>query len=338
VITVGLFGFGRIGRSLFRLLYRRTDIRIGAISDLAEPPQLAYLLRFDTILGRFPEPVSLRDGRLVVADGAVVPLLGGKDQRQAPWGELGIDTVIEATSRPRTREALEAHFSAGAKRVIVCGPTPEPPDLLAVAGLTDGRIEPGTRIVSLASPTVQCVAPILRILQDAFGIRRAIFNAVHSYTSAHRLADVPAEDMRRGRAAAENIVPQQSRSPGMLIELMPELAGRLSAAAVNVPVQNGSAVDLVCWHEKPVSEAAVNEAVRAAARTDRWKRSVAWEEDPIVSSDVSRSDFSCTFDSLATMTLRDRVSKTLSWFDSGFSFARRAVEMVERFAAMGQRA
>jgi glyceraldehyde 3-phosphate dehydrogenase len=337
VTTVGLFGFGRIGRSLFRVLYRRADIRIGAISDLAEPEQLAYLLRFDTILGRFPEPVSLSDDHLVAADRAV-PILGGRDQGQVPWGKLGVDTVLEVTSRPRTRKALEEHIAAGAKRVIVCGPTPEPPDLLAVAGLTDGRIEAGMRIVSLASPTVQCVAPVLRILGDAFGIRRAIFNAVHSYTSAHRLADVPAEDMRRGRAAAENIVPQESRSPAMLLELMPDLSGRLSAGAVNVPVHNGSAVDLVCWHEKPVSKEAVDEAVRAAVRTDRWKRSVAFEEDPIVSSDVSCSDFSCTFDSLATMTLRDRVSKTLSWFDSGFSFARRAVEIVERFAVVEQRA
>jgi glyceraldehyde 3-phosphate dehydrogenase len=333
VITVGLFGFGRVGRSLFRILYPRTDIRIGAISDLAEPAQLTYLLRFDTILGRFPEAVSLKGDRLLAA-GHQIPILSGRNQGQVPWGKLGVDTVLEVTSQARSRKALEEHLSAGAKRVIVCGPTPERPDLLAVAGLTDDRIEPGTRIVSLASPTVQCVAPVLRILVDAFGIRRAIFNAVHSYTSAHRLADVPAEDLRRGRAAAENIVPQESRSPGMLLDLMPELAGRLSAGAVNVPVQNGSAVDLVCWHEKPVSKESVNEAVREALRTDRWKRSVAWEEEPIVSSDVARSDFSCTFDSLATMTLRDGVSKTLSWFDSGFSFARRAVELVERFAAM----
>jgi glyceraldehyde 3-phosphate dehydrogenase len=333
VTKVGLFGFGRIGRSLFRILHGRNDIRVGAISDLAEPAQLAYLLRFDTVLGRFPEPVSLQEGRLVAPDGAV-PIFSGKDQGQVPWGDLGVDTVLEATSQPRNREALEAHLSAGARRVIVCGTTPEPSDLLAVAGLTEGGIEKRHRIVSLASPTVQCVAPILRILQDAFGIRRAIFNAVHSYTSAHRLADVPAEDMRRGRAAAENIVPQASRSSGMLQELIPELSGRLSAGAVNVPVHNGSAVDLVCWHEKPVSAAAVNAAIRTAARSDRWNRSVAWEEDPIVSSDVTRSDFSCTFDSLATQTLQDRVSKTLSWFDCGYSFARRAIDVVERFAAL----
>jgi glyceraldehyde 3-phosphate dehydrogenase len=216
--------------------------------------------------------------------------------------------------------------------VIVCGPTPEPADLLAVAGLTDDGIETRHRIVSIASPTVQCVAPALRILQDAFGIRRAIFTAVHSYTSAHHLADVPSDDLRRGRAAAENIIPQASRSTAMLAELVPELAGRLSAFALNAPAYNGSLVDLVCWHEREVGVEEVRAAFRAAAGQSRWARSLEFTEDPIVSSDVARSTFSSTFDSLATMTLAGRVSKTLSWFDAGYSFARRAVDLVERFA------
>ncbi len=332
--TVGIYGFGRIGRNLFRLLYDRDDIRLGAISDLAEPAGLAYLLRFDTLLGRFSEEVAIEDGRLRVA-GRSVPLLTGKDQPAVPrWGDLGVHTVLEATSRGRTRAEVEAHLAAGAKRVILLAPPLEPPDVTVVLGVNDGAISPAHRMVSNASSTVHCLAPVLAILEPAFGIRRAIFTTIHSYTSAHRLADVPAEDKRRGRAAAENIIPQASRSPAMVTDLLPALAGKLTGYAMNVPVSNGSVVDLVAWHEKPVSPAAINEALRAAAATERWRRVLDYEDAPIVSSDVARSAFSATFDSLATMTLGDRVSKTLSWFDSGYGYAHRAVDLVGRFAAL----
>ncbi|MEP6995290.1 MAG: glyceraldehyde 3-phosphate dehydrogenase NAD-binding domain-containing protein [Acidobacteriota bacterium] len=329
--NVGILGFGRIGRSLFRILHDHPTIRLAVIRDVAEADQLQYLLRFDTILGRFPEPVSIADEFLRVGDRRI-RILTGKASDAVPWGELGVDTVFESTSQTRSPEQLQAHLAAGARRVIVCGPTREPCDALAVAGLTDDRIEPRHRIVSIASPTVQCVAPPLRVLQDAFGIRRAVFTAVHSYTSAHHLADAPSADLRRGRAAAANIVPQSSRSEEMLVELLPELSGRLSGFALNVPAHNGSAVDLVCWHEKDVSVETVREAFRAAAEQSRWARSLDVTPDPIVSSDVTRSTFSSTFDSLATMTLSGRVSKTLSWFDAGFSFAQRAVDLAERFA------
>ena len=332
--TVGIFGFGRIGRNLFRILHARNDIRIGAISDLAEPEGLAYLLKFDTLLGRFPEEVSVENGTLIVG-GRRIPLLSGKDQPAVPrWDELGVDTVLEATSRGRTRAEAEAHLAAGARRVILLAPPLEAPDITVVMGVNDNRIQPAHRIVSNASSTVHCLAPVAKILHEAFGIRRAIFTTVHSYTSAHRLADVPAEDKRRGRAAAENIIPQESRSPAMLLELLPELSGRLSGYAMNVPVSNGSVVDLVCWHEKPVTAEAINAAVRARAAEPRWKNILEFETEPIVSSDVARSPFSAIFDSLATMTLRDRVSKTLSWFDSGYGYAHRAVDLVERFARL----
>jgi glyceraldehyde 3-phosphate dehydrogenase len=337
VTTVGIFGFGRIGRNLFRLLYAREDIRIGAIADLADPAGLAYLLQFDTLLGRFTEDVTVEDGRLHVA-GRGIPLLTGKDQPPVPrWADLGVHTVLEATSRGRTRAEVEAHLAAGAQRVILLAPPLEKPDVTIVMGLNEGAILPAHRMVSNASSTVHCLAPILAILKDAFGIRRAIFTTIHSYTSAHRLADVPAEDKRRGRAAAENIIPQASRSPAMLVDLLPELDGRLSGYAMNVPVSNGSVVDLVTWHEKPVRAAAINEALRAAAATERWKRVLDFEDAPIVSSDIARSRFSATFDSLATMTLGENVSKTLSWFDSGYGYAHRAVDLVERFAALERR-
>ncbi len=335
--TVGIFGFGRIGRNLFRLLYGREDMRIGAISDLAEPEGLAYLLRFDTLLGRFTEDVSVEDGRLCVG-GRRIPLLAGKEQPAVPrWGDLGVHTVLEATSRGRTRAEVEAHLAAGARRVILLAPPLEKPDVTVVMGVNESSIAPEHRMVSNASSTVHCLTPILVILEAAFGIQRALFTTIHSYTSAHRLADVPAEDKRRGRAAAENIIPQASRSPAMVLDLLPELSGKLSGYAMNVPVSNGSVVDLVVWHEQPVSPAAINEAVRAAAAAERWKRVLDYEDAPIVSSDVARSRFSATFDSLATMTLGRNVSKTLSWFDSGYGYAHRAIDLVERFAALERR-
>jgi glyceraldehyde 3-phosphate dehydrogenase len=334
VTTVGIFGFGRIGRNLFRLLVGREDLRIGAVADLAGPEGVEYLLRFDTLLGRFPDEVSAKDGHLYVA-GRRIPLITGKDQPAVPaWGDLGVDTVLEATSRGRRRSEVEAHLAAGARRVILLAPPLEPPDVTIVRGVNDAALSAEHRMISNASSTVHCVTPVVKLLHEAFGIRRAIFTTVHSYTSAHRLADVPAEDKRRGRAAAENIIPQESRSPAMILDLLPELAGRLSGYAMNVPVSNGSVVDLVCWHEKPVTTGAINEVFRTAAGSARWASVLRYEDEPIVSSDVARSSYSSTFDSLATMTLGDRVSKTLSWFDSGYGYAHRAVELVERCAAL----
>jgi glyceraldehyde 3-phosphate dehydrogenase len=328
LVTVGLYGFGRIGRNLFRILYDRDDVRIGAISDLAEPAAIEYLTKFDTLLGRFPLELSVRDGHLYVA-GRQIPVLTGKEQSAVPdWKALGVDVVFEATNVGRSRAEAERHLSAGARRVILMAPPKERPDATIVAGVNDGSLLPEHRIVSNASSTVHCLAPILTILEEAFGIERALFTTVHSYTSAHRLADVPAEDKRRGRAAAENIIPQESRSPAILKELLPGLADRVTGYAMNVPVANGSVVDLSCWHAKPVTPVAVNEVVRTAAATPRWRNILRFEHEPIVSSDIARSEKSAVFDSLATMTMGTTVSKTLAWFDSSFGHAHRAVELL----------
>jgi glyceraldehyde 3-phosphate dehydrogenase len=335
--TVGIVGLGRIGRNLFRLLHARDDIRIVAISDWSDPEPLEYLLKFDTLLGRFPGEVSIQEGHLYAA-GRQIRMITGKDQGVPPWGDLGVETVFEATSKGRKRAELEAHLAAGARRVIACAPPLEPPDVTIVMGVNDAALERRHRIVSNASSTVHCLAPVLKIVNDAFGIERALFTTVHSYTSQHRLADVPADEMRRGRAAAENIIPQESRSPKMVMEILPELRGRIIGSAVAVPVRNGSCVDLVCWHPRPVTKTAVNEVLRTAASTDRWKRVLRYESDPIVSSDVARSWYSSTFDSLATMVLGEKVSKTVSWYDSGFGYAHRAVDLVERFVELDRAA
>jgi glyceraldehyde 3-phosphate dehydrogenase len=333
VIGVGLYGLGRLGRSLFRRLYPREDVRLLAVQDAAEPAALEYLLRFDTRLGRLPEALSVRDGRLSVA-GRSIPFFAGKDAPEVPpWGELGVHTVLEASTLPRSRRDAERHLEAGARRVILLSPPSEPADATIVLGVNEESLSPAQRVVSAATGTVHCVAPVAAILARAFGIRRAMYTAVHSYTTAHHLADVPTEDPRRGRAAAENIIPQDSRSAETVAALVPELAGRLTGFAVNVPVSRGSAVDLVCWHEKPVTVEAVNEVFRTAAGSRRWSGVVGFETEPIVSSDVAGSTHSALVDSLATMTMTAGVSKTLSWYDEDSGYAARAIELVERYAA-----
>jgi glyceraldehyde 3-phosphate dehydrogenase len=186
--------------------------------------------------------------------------------------------------------------------------------------------------------TAHAAAPVLKVLQHAFGVERAFLSAVHAYTSQLRLADVPAEDMRTGRAAAENVIPQQTHVAAMLEELLPSLRGRVHGMALNVPVPNGSVVDLTCWHERPVTRETINDALRAAAGDVHWRGILAYEDGPIVSGDIVRSPYSASFDSLATMVIGDRLSKTLSWFDNGWGYAHRAVELVKRFEQLERRA
>jgi len=336
-VGVGLMGFGRIGRNLFRILYQSKAIRLAAISDIADHKALEYLLRFDTILGQFPDEVSIKEGHLYVA-GRQIPMLSEKEPGDVPWGDLGVDVVIEATARKWSRAKLEQHLVRGAKRVILCAPPQEPPDITVVMGVNDEQLTPAHRIVSNGSCTAHCAAPIIKVLYEAFGIRRAFLSTVHAYTNQQRLADVPSEDKRRGRAAAENIIPQETEAALMVSKLIPEMEGRISGGSMNVPVPNGSVVDLVCWHEKPVTKVAINEVVRTAASTDKWREIIEYEDEPIVSSDIIRSPYSTTFDSLASMVMGDHVSKTLSWYDNGWGYAHRVVDLINRFTEMEKEA
>jgi glyceraldehyde 3-phosphate dehydrogenase len=332
---IGLMGLGRIGRNLFRILYESDDLRVAAVSDVADPAALAYLLRFDTLLGRFPDELSVRDGNFYVAGRQIRMITEEKGaQTPPPWGDLGVDVVIEATAKSRTRAEVERHLAAGAKRVILCSPPAEPPDITVVLGVNEDRLRPEHRIVSNASCTAHAAAPVLEILNGAFGIERAFLTTVHAFTNQQRLADVPSDDPRRGRAAGENIIPQETNSAAVVMDLLPELRGKITGHAINVPVPNGSVVDLVCWHQRPVSVEAVNEVVRTAVASSHWKNILAYEDDPIVSSDILRSEYSGTFDSLATMVLGGDVSKTLTWFDNGWGYAHRIVDLLHCFARL----
>jgi glyceraldehyde 3-phosphate dehydrogenase len=331
-IRIGLMGFGRIGRNLFRILRDRVDVEVRAISDIAEPAALEYLLRYDTVHGRFPVEVAIRDGVLAWS-GREARVLAGREPGDVPWGDLGVDVVVEATARYRSRAEIERHLAAGARRVILCVPPTDPPDITVVIGVNDDRLRREHRVVSNASCTAHCAAPLLKILHQSFGVRRALFTTVHAYTSSDRLADVPGEDLRRSRSAAENIIPTPTNAAAMIMELLPALAGRVEGMALTVPVPDGSLVDLACWMERPVTVEAVNAAVRSAA-AGPLQGIVEYEEDPVVSSDVIGNPHSSVFDALSTMVLGGDLLKAVAWYDNGWGYARRVVDLIERFARL----
>lgn len=331
-VRVGLMGFGRVGRNIFRLLYKRDDIEVAAISDIADPQSLEYLLKYDTILGRFPDVVSVKDGYLYTR-GKQIRMLSGREPGDVPWGDLGVDVVIEATARFRSRQETSKHLEAGAKKVVLCSPPTDEPDITVIMGVNHDQLTAKHRIISNASITAHCAIPIMKILDKAFGIERVFYTAVHAYTNDQSLADVPAPDLRRSRAATENIIPIETKSSPLFEGFFPHLKGKISGMALKVPVMNGSVVDMVTFTKKTVSAAAVNEVVRTAVAAD-YKPYVEYCVDPIVSSDVKQSPYSSTFDSLATMSLGNNAVKTMSWYDNGWGYANRAIDLVEHLATL----
>ncbi len=323
-------GFGRIGRNLFRILYKRNDIQVTAISDIANHKSLEYLLKYDTILGRFPDAVSITEGALYTY-GRRVMMLSGREPGDLKWNELGVDVVVEATARYRSRSELKKHLDAGARRVILCVPPVDEPDITVVMGVNDKDLRGEHRIISNASVTAHCAAPIISIIQEAFGIERVFFTTVHAYTNDQRLADVPAEDLRRSRAASENIIPTETLASRLLEQLIPELDGKITGLALKVPVPNGSLVDMTTFTKAAVTKEAVNEVIRTGIAA-KFAKYVEYAEDPIVSSDVKMSPYSSTFDSLATSTLGDHMAKTIAWYDNGWGYAHRVVDLIERLA------
>lgn len=331
-IKIGLMGFGRIGRNIFRILHRRNDVQVTAISDTADPKALEYLLRFDTVLGRFPEELSIRDGVLDVS-GSQIPVLAGRRPGDVDWSRYGAEIVIEASAQHRTREELEAHLHRGARRVILCAPPKDAPDITVVIGVNEDRVDDSHKIISNASCTAHCLGTVAKVLHGAFGVAEGFVSTVHAYTNAQRLADVPAADMRSSRAAVENIIPSETRAHEIVMELIPELAGRLGGLAINVPVPDGSVIDFVARLERRASVQAVNAAVREAAGGP-MKGLIEYETEPIVSSDVIGNPHSAVFDSLGTLMLGEDLVKVLAWFDNGWGYANRVVELATRVAGI----
>ena len=331
-IAIGINGFGRIGRAVFRIASGRSDMRVVAINDLFDNEQLAYLLRYDTVMGRFKRPIRV-DGDALYVDGTKTIMTEQRDPAEIPWGELGVQVVVEATGVFRTREKLERHLAAGAEKVVLTVPAKDEIDATVVIGVNDGVLEPKHRIVSNASCTTNCLAPIAKVLDDRFGIVQGFITTVHAYTNDQRLADVPHKDPRRSRAAAENIIPTTTGAARAVGKVLPRLKGKLDGMAMRVPVPNGSIVDLVCRLGRSTDRAEVNAAVREAA-AGPMARIVEYSEDPLVSSDIIGNPHSSIFDAPSTRAEGSEFVKVVSWYDNEWGYANRVVDLIERLATL----
>ena len=331
-ITVGINGFGRIGRSVFRILSDRDDINVLAINDLFENEQLAYLLKYDTVMGIFPKTVRI-EGDSMNINGSKVAMTAHRDPAGIPWKELGVQIVIESTGVFRHREPLEKHFVAGAEKVVLTVPAKDEIDATIVLGVNDAELKPGHRIVSNASCTTNCLAPIAKILDEAFGIQEGFITTVHAYTNDQRLADVPHKDLRRSRAAGENIIPTTTGAAKAVGKVLPQLQGKLDGLAMRVPVPDGSIVDLVCRLAKKASRDDVNGAVQAAAEGPLQKI-VEYSQAPLVSSDIIGNPHSSIFDALSTTSQDDGYIRIVSWYDNEWGYSNRVVDLIDRLGEM----
>jgi glyceraldehyde 3-phosphate dehydrogenase len=327
---VAINGFGRIGRNVFRIIAARpdSDIEVVAINDLSDDDILAYLLEYDSVMGRFDQDVTVSDGVMTVGDHEVRMLME-RDPANLPWSDLDVDVVIESTGVFRDRASLTKHLDAGAKRVILTVPSKDKIDETIVPGVNDDELGPEDLIVSNASCTTNCLAPLAKVLDDAFGINKGVMTTVHAYTNDQRLADVPHEDLRRSRAATENIIPTTTGAAKAGGEVLPDLVGKLDGMAMRVPVPDGSTVDLVVELGKDVTVEEVNAAVKAAA-DGPLAGIIEYTEDPIVSTDIIGNPHSSIFDASGTQVLGGNLVKVMSWYDNEWGYSNRVVDLIER--------
>ncbi len=326
-MRVAINGFGRIGRSVFRILNSRKDIDVVAINDLFDDDVLAYLLKYDTVMKGFGQDVKL-EGDYLITPNEKVKMLAVRDPSELPWKKLKVDVVVEATGIFRTKEQLLPHLNAGAKKVILTVPAKGEIDYTVVIGVNDDGLKPEHRIISNASCTTNCLAPMAKVLNDNFGIVEGLMTTTHAYTNDQRLADVPHKDWRRGRAAAENIIPTTTGAAVAVGMVIPELAGKLDGMASRVPVPDGSIVDLVVEVEKDVTLEDVHAAVRMASRSERMKNVLLYSEDKLVSSDIVGNTYSSIYDSEFTRVLGKRIIKTLNWYDNEWGYSNRVVDLI----------
>jgi len=326
-MRVAINGFGRIGRSVFRILNTRDDVDVVAINDIFDKEALVYLLKYDTVMGRFPDDVNL-DGDTLMTSRQKVKLIGERVPADLPWDSMGVDVVIESTGIFRMREQLEAHLSAGAKRVVLTVPAKDEIDYTVVLGVNHDGLKPEHRIVSNASCTTNCLAPMAKVLHEAFGIELGVINTVHAYTNDQRLADVPHSDWRRSRAAAENVIPTTTGAARAVGKVLPELDGKLDGIAMRVPVPDGSVVDLNVLLEQSVSVDQVNDAVRSAADSGPVADVLEYSTMPIVSTDIIGNKHSSIFDAPFTRVIDNNFVKTLNWYDNEWGYSNRVVDLL----------
>ncbi|MCF6155525.1 MAG: type I glyceraldehyde-3-phosphate dehydrogenase [Candidatus Brocadia sp.] len=329
-IKVGINGFGRIGRNVFRAIAQRGGIDVLAINDLADSKSLAILLKYDSVHGRFDGSIEAKEKSLMV-NGKEVKLLMEKDPAKLPWKSLGVDIVIESTGIFTSRADCAKHLDAGAKKVILSAPAKDKIDATIVVGVNTGDLKPEHKIVSNASCTTNCLAPLAKVINDNFGIEKGLMTTIHAYTNDQRISDLIHKDLRRARAAAVNIIPTTTGAAKAIGEVIPSLKGKLDGLAMRVPVANGSVTDLVALVSKDITVDAVNSAVKKAAEGE-LKGILEYSEDPIVSSDIIGNTHSSIFDSALTYVIDKRMVKVVSWYDNEWGFSNRMVDLVELVA------
>ncbi|WP_439102199.1 type I glyceraldehyde-3-phosphate dehydrogenase [Congregibacter sp.] len=326
-MRIAINGFGRIGRSVFRILEERDDIDVVAVNDLFDHDALRYLLKYDTVMGPFHHHLSLEDDHLVTPKGRV-QMLSEHDPTALPWAELGIDAVVESTGVFRTREQLQKHLEAGAGRVVLTVPAKDEIDYTVVLGVNEEGLNDSHRIVSNASCTTNCLAPMARVLHEEFGILEGVINTVHAYTNDQRLADVPHSDWRRSRAAAENIIPTSTGAAKAVGVVLPDLKGRLHGIASRVPVPDGSVVDLFVKLSRTVSVEEVDRTVKAASETSRMQGILQYSDRPLVSTDVIGDSHSSIYDSGFTAVTSGRYLRVLNWYDNEWGYSCRVCDVL----------
>ena len=334
-IRVGINGFGRIGRLVFRSILGRENglFDVVAVNDLTDAETLAYLFKYDSVHGVFPGEVSVEGSDLII-NGDRLRVLSERDPAKLPWGELEAEVVIESTGIFRSREQAALHLAGGAKKVIISAPAKGTVDATIVIGVNDDTLTGREEIVSNASCTTNCLAPMVKVLNDSFGVERGYMTTVHAYTADQNLQDAPHKDLRRARAAAVNIVPTTTGAAKAVGLVMPELKGRLDGFALRVPTPDGSLTDLTVTVAREVTVAEVNAAVKEAS-AGAMKGIVEYTEDPIVSSDIVHNPHSCIFDALLTMTSGNLV-KVVGWYDNEWGYASRTVDLIEKLVAVAE--
>ena len=325
-IKVGINGFGRIGRNFYRAVVSSgADVEIVGINDLTDTKTLAHLLKYDSILGRLGKDVVAGDGEIVI-DGTAIPVFAERDPAALPWGKVGADIVIESTGFFTDAESAAKHITAGAKKVIISAPA-KGEDITIVMGVNDQDYDPATHnVISNASCTTNCLAPMAKVIDDTFGIERGLMTTIHAYTNDQNVLDYPHKDLRRARAAALNMIPTTTGAAKAIALVMPQLKGKLDGYAMRVPVPTGSATDLTVELKKPATKEEINAAIKAAAEGP-LKGILQYTEDPIVSTDIVTDPSSCIFDSGLTY-VNGNMAKVVGWYDNEWGYSNRLVDLV----------
>ncbi len=328
-VRVGINGFGRIGRLVFKRMMQLGGFEVLVINDLTDATTLAHLLKYDSVHGRYPADVKATANGISVG-GKEIKVLAEKDPSKLPWKELNIDVVLESTGVFTKREKLQIHLDAGAKKVILSAPPKDEIDAIVVLGVNDEAIKPEHKIISNASCTTNCLAPMVKVLDDAFGIKKGFMTTVHAYTNDQVMLDQPHKDLRRARAAAVSIIPTTTGAAKAVGKVLPHLKGKLDGFSLRVPTPDGSITDFVCELSKEVTKEEVNAAFKKASETN-LKGYLEYCEDPIVSVDIVGNSSSCIFDSLSTMVMGNTV-KVIGWYDNEWGYSCRMVDLMKKIS------